>query len=760
MPTKDKATLKSYFETGDKPTQSQFADLIDSMSLTTDISNGRTTFPYLKHSSVTEEDIGKIMMVNIDFLVEDPTSPDQVEVRAKVCNTVPGAPGIKGRYSLKFPKNPLTEPKRKKINLSFTDKMSDGNSLYLHDPGEANTFLVNYTNGSDAGHLIGVGDNISLKVQIDNLVSALESDQWGACTVGYGWADQLNDRGMKFIGTGLNDVSYLRTATPPGRTGMVIELMANEYQKITGDSITGTYGFNISGETVTGGTSGTTAKSMGNAGTSLFIYDASGAFTPGETITGSTSGATITNIASPDTFSFDVVKVSYKWAYGMGGSILHTTLHTGDSIGSLSFSSHSGTLTFASDSGHTIGDKWYQLHEFGGMIFNITDATGAFTNNEQITTVGGAQGIYKTSAVAGVGQICITDSNNVTPVFTKGDIITGTSSGSEAELGDWDDDTDYGDVYVGIELFMGSSLKPNASFYTDCEVDITGSAMSSTVTQEHTSQLAYTNATQAKSNAGSNQALIWGYSWDSNNSYTNILYYSDLFINNDFGSFGSSAEFSTMKFYPDTSTWIDAIDWALDASSGGVTQAGFSRIFNKIGTPSIEEFTIFFTVETRTVPTGNSSNITISYNKINENTFWDLFTLNQTVAPLAITFEHVPGMILGILASIEGSNAIIDGGYILPVKLSDDAVLVLPFTEQLIGSSGVTFLPYLFAWRNGTVIDIFGLMQTQGIENLENMGMSLFLEATLLGGLFSTLNLGLPGQNIYVKRSSFLFFGD
>lgn len=760
MPTKDKATLKSYFETGDKPTQSQFADLIDSMALTTDISNGRNTFPYLKHSSVTEEDIGKIMMVNIDFLVENPTSPEDVEVRAKVCNTVPGADGTKGRYKLQFPKNPLVEPVREKIKLSFNDKMSEGDSLYLHDSIEANTFLVNYTNGSAAGHLIGVGNNTSLKAQMDDLISDIESDDWGDCTVGYGWANQLNDRGKKFNGTGLDDVSYVRTSLPTGRTGLQIELMANEYQKITGDSVTGSYGFNISGETVIGGTSGTTAKSMGSVGTSLFVYDASGAFTPGETITGSTSGATVTNIVSPDTLSFDVVKVTYTYAYGMGGSVLHTTLHTGDSIGSLSFSSHSGTLTFASDSGHTIGDVWYQLYEFGGMIFNITGVTGAFTDNEMITTAGGCQGTYRASDVAGSGQICITNSNSVTPVFTKGDTITGTSSATEAVLGDWEDTPDYGDAYIAVEIFMGSSLKSSASFYTDCEVDIAGTAMTSEVIQAHTSQLTYTNAQQAKSSASYNQTLIWGYSWDTINSSANIIYFSDLFINNDFGTLGSSSEFSSMKFYSDTAEWIDAIDWALDASdSGGMGTSGFSQMFNKIGLPTTEEFTIYFTVETKTIPRDTGSNINISYNKINENTFWDLFSINQTVAPVASTVEHVPSTILGVLAAIEGNNAIIDGGYTLPVKLSEDAVLVLPFSEQLLGSSGETFLPYLFAWRDGTVIDIFGLLQTQGIENLEGMGLFLLVEGALLGGLYSTLNIGQPGQSIYVKRTSF-FFGD
>ena len=40
MAQKNKTILKSYFETGDKPTQQQFADLIDSLSGTLKDTNG------------------------------------------------------------------------------------------------------------------------------------------------------------------------------------------------------------------------------------------------------------------------------------------------------------------------------------------------------------------------------------------------------------------------------------------------------------------------------------------------------------------------------------------------------------------------------------------------------------------------------------------------------------------------------------------------------------------------------------------------
>ncbi len=47
MATQNRATLKSYFNTGDKPTESQFADLIDSLALATEVQAGQ--MPQTEH---------------------------------------------------------------------------------------------------------------------------------------------------------------------------------------------------------------------------------------------------------------------------------------------------------------------------------------------------------------------------------------------------------------------------------------------------------------------------------------------------------------------------------------------------------------------------------------------------------------------------------------------------------------------------------------------------------------------------------------
>ncbi len=59
MATQNRTTLKSYFETGDKPTQSQFADLIDSMALVDEVQGGSLPqtehFHYVGNSITTDQ---------------------------------------------------------------------------------------------------------------------------------------------------------------------------------------------------------------------------------------------------------------------------------------------------------------------------------------------------------------------------------------------------------------------------------------------------------------------------------------------------------------------------------------------------------------------------------------------------------------------------------------------------------------------------------------------------------------------------------
>lgn len=68
MAIKSKEILKSYFETGDKPTESQFRDLIDSLahvSNTSSVNSNVIRFP--KDNTITEESIGRLAMSTLNM---------------------------------------------------------------------------------------------------------------------------------------------------------------------------------------------------------------------------------------------------------------------------------------------------------------------------------------------------------------------------------------------------------------------------------------------------------------------------------------------------------------------------------------------------------------------------------------------------------------------------------------------------------------------------------------------------------------------
>lgn len=84
MAQQTKTTLKSYFETGDKPTEQQFADLIDSLSGTLKDTNGvmSTTDDsgfvsiYIRNSRSTE---------GLYFWAGTQTQYDDIEIKDPQC---------------------------------------------------------------------------------------------------------------------------------------------------------------------------------------------------------------------------------------------------------------------------------------------------------------------------------------------------------------------------------------------------------------------------------------------------------------------------------------------------------------------------------------------------------------------------------------------------------------------------------------------------------------------------------------------------
>ncbi|MDB5226202.1 MAG: hypothetical protein JWN78_395 [Bacteroidota bacterium] len=88
MAIQTRSILKSYFETGDKPTQQQFANLIDSMAMVTDApGTGSESIPVA--TSMTAADVGKLAMLDYDGII-------------KVYHKTPAIIGIKGKWKIKF----------------------------------------------------------------------------------------------------------------------------------------------------------------------------------------------------------------------------------------------------------------------------------------------------------------------------------------------------------------------------------------------------------------------------------------------------------------------------------------------------------------------------------------------------------------------------------------------------------------------------------------------------------------------------------
>ena len=68
----NKATVKTYFENGDKPTQSQFADLIDSTMVPTVIKEANVSGSYVTDCS--DGDTFELVLIG-NTTIEEPTNP-------------------------------------------------------------------------------------------------------------------------------------------------------------------------------------------------------------------------------------------------------------------------------------------------------------------------------------------------------------------------------------------------------------------------------------------------------------------------------------------------------------------------------------------------------------------------------------------------------------------------------------------------------------------------------------------------------------
>ena len=166
---------------------------------------------------------------------------------------------------------------------------------------------------------------------------------------------------LAFTGVGLDDLTRFNTLDVDGPLTYTIIIDSNLGVFGNFANVVGTF---LPGETITGGTSGTTAQVHDfNTNNTLFRgYAVSGSFTSFETVTGGTSGATaeIFNQDYSDTYSFDDGTTSDEFIAMVGFEELTNGI----------------SMQFGSLTGHTVTDQWtfdasriftIPLNIFGGV---------------------------------------------------------------------------------------------------------------------------------------------------------------------------------------------------------------------------------------------------------------------------------------------------------------------------------------------------------------------------------------------------------
>lgn len=164
MATRTRTVLKTFFETGDKPTQSQFADLIDSMALVGE-SQQNNTNNHFPTDTITQEHIGRLF--NLD-------SNGKAVLTQKTGGGIATPAIIKysvdDSYALEVPTTPIFELT---INTNFTD----GETIVLPHPNPTVDLDVVFTakNAPSAANEFLIGATI--EDSRDALIATIQS-QW------------------------------------------------------------------------------------------------------------------------------------------------------------------------------------------------------------------------------------------------------------------------------------------------------------------------------------------------------------------------------------------------------------------------------------------------------------------------------------------------------------------------------------------------------------------------------------------------------
>ena len=253
-----------------------------------------------------------------------------------------------------------------------------------------------------------------------------------------------------------------------------------------------------------------------------------------------------------------------------------------------------------------------------------------------------------------------------------------------------------------------------------------------------------------------NSYIIDVSTWDSTNGGQAILTYADLFSNNSLIPYGVIGPFN-IRYYANSEDWLDAINWCFANGTLGTNNTkpsnAFAEMFDivqvlqeRISSPP----DIYMRVQSKTAPSSSYTNAGFMVGS--SNNYAPNATTLTIIEPIVKLPERITSTLVGVLVGVDGTDALISDGQFMKLKLCsvlDGANGIIPYTEE------TPSLPWVIAWRDGTVIDYSGFINT-----MQNAGFSgqAILYWLYIDGIYTTVTGNLPDGEIWVKKGANPFF--
>lgn len=348
-------------------------------------------------------------------------------------------------------------------------------------------------------------------------------------------------------------------------------------------------------------------------------------------------------------------------------------------------------------------------------------------SDETLTFVSSGSGNASNNEVE-VGATLADTLTNIVSHFTS----AGTNlTNNRARVNDTDNAT-----YIEFELSHNEA--DAVKYIQDSTITTTGSGVYSISTTRELSSYAQ----ELLDISTDNNSMLNATTWDSSNNVREILLYSQLYVASNGQPNGTTGAFG-LKYFADDTEAIAAINWALS------NNAYFPTMFDITSALTLNAGNYEMQISNKTAPLNtmvstispqNNHNITVSS--------------TTTTTPVLPVVEQVKNFILGRIEGVDGEEVLINTSFIFDLKLSseDDGA-----SGAVIPQIYKSYIPHLIAWRNGTVIDLYGfgtnILLTSGIYYNDNF----LVNVDKLGGFFRPISKGVADGNITVKPVNYQF---